>query len=455
MMMKQAIGFVAQAVAGLLPLMLFAGVAGIDKPAQARGQASFPTPKPPKTEGEKAVYQIYQQSQEADRLFSQHKYAEAAAIYESSLNALNKTFKREPALAGYLLPVRKNELTMARKYFHEADNLLKQDAMSALTLTGVWSTMLTHSLEIAGGKAPEGVFVATDANIISFAYRDIHAVELPVPDDKWADVVDKLELAQAKLTAVVNRHPEYQTETIDRSVYPDVTGEKALAEVKQKLAESRAELEKAGPRLQKAVPEGVQHDLDMVTQQIDKMIGQAQAGEFLEAREADMMIGNRAQYLKQLSQRLQSDYQQEGKTLSPDALKPVLAKLDALQAAVDAHAAQNSFPTGQPHDETLEASIRRQIARNTPQARVLKTAMMDAGWEILKNDLGIPTMRRKEGYVLYKLPNEKWARLYRVTYYENYAGGGTYAKANGADTYGFVRWQKAEGAAGGASAGKH
>ena len=412
-------------------------------------QSSYFDPKPPKTESEKAVYQVYRQSLEADRLFGNGKYAEAAALYQTNMAALKQAFRRDPAGEGYLIPVAKPDLAAARKYLEKPSDYIRNNGVSALAYSGLMELMLKHALQITGGKGPEGVFVGTDEDIIQRAYRDVTELNLPVPDDQWSRVVARLEMDAAKIEGVIKRHPDYQTELIDHSTWPDVTGAKAAAEAKQKLAQARPELEKASAKLQTMLPELVQHDLDMTLEDIDKMIAQTRSGEFIPAREADQMIGNRAQYLKALSNRLQMSMKGTDRSLPPNVLDQVVAKINELQAAIDAQAPHNSFPATQGHDATLEAGVRSQLARNMPQAKILRTAMTDAAWEVFKNNIGIPTHRSKAGLVLYKLPGEKWARLYRVVFIEQYAGGGTYAKADGGSQYSSVRWQKVEGSAGG------
>lgn len=418
--------------------------AGLICPLTARPQNSYFAPKPPKTEGEKAVYQIYKQSLEADRLFANGNYAEAAGLYQTHRTALSQTFKRDPSGEGYLIPVAKNELGAARKYLPKPSEYIRNNGVSALAYLGLMEVMLTHALQITGGKAPEGVFIGTDEAIIQRAYADAHTLDFPVPDDQWSGVVARLEMDAAKIQGVLKRHPEYQTGLIDRSTWPDVTGDKAEAEAKQKLAQARPELERASAKLEKMLPELVQHDIDMTLEDIDKMIAQTRAGEFIPAREADQMIGNRAQYLKGLTTRLQNGLQGTDKTLPANALAPINAKINELQAAIDAQAPHNSFPAATGHDASLEAGVRSQLARSMPHAKILRTAMTGSTWEVFKNNIGIPSHRSKAGLVLYKTPGEKWARLYRVVFIQQYAGGGTYAQSEGASQYSSVRWQKAD-----------
>ena len=445
--------FPAQAVLGraaaaaILPLLLSAGAVRVVSAASASVPAASFTSEPPKTEEEKAIYQIYKQSLEADRLFGRHEYAKSIPLYEAGLKAMQNIAKRHDASAPtFLFEVHAGELTAALKYSSPDYAKVANLGMDTLTYSGLMKKMLELACQITGHKTDiPDVFLPSTERLVSDAYQEVHETTLPVPDDQWQRVVAKLEMAEAKLAGVLQRNPEYKNDLIDRSSYPDITGEKALAEVQQKLAEARPELEKASARMLKAVPAQIQGDLAETLKQIEKMTVQAKEGALLPAREADLMIGDRAQYLKDLTKRFQNEYAQSGKTLSPEVLQPIIGKLNLLQAAVESRAPQNTFPAGQTHDEVLEASVRRQLAHNVPEAKVLKTAMFDPQWEIIKNDLNIPKLRRKAGWVLYKMPHEKWARLYRVVYSEDYSGGGTYARAEGADQYPFVRWQKVEG----------
>ena len=438
-------------------LTAFTGVALLSLPARgnysARAfaqkttfvQAATFAPKPPKTPREKEIYQIYRQSLEADRLFAQRKYAEAIPIYEKSIAALeNSEMRRSRSEAAYLWPVGAGELATAFKYGDKEYARAQTGGMDALRYISLMRKMLETACQITGRKTDTAdVFLPSDERLVSDAYRAVAETRLPVPDNEWSAVTAKLELATARIEGVLARQPDWKNSEIDHSSYPNLTGSQALAEANRKLAQARAETAQAG-KMQNGLPELAQHDLDMAIEDINKMIAQTQAGEFMVARNADEMVGDREEYLKKMTRLIGADYQQAGKGEMPaGALKPLIVKLDALKAAVDARAPLNSFPPNVSHDAALEASLRRQVAQNDPQAKVLKTAMLDSTWEITKNDLGVPLYRRKSGYLLYKLPQEKWARLYIVTYKEDYAGGGSYTNADGADTYGFVRWQKA------------
>ena len=410
----------------------------------AVAQSSSFAPKLPKTEGEKTVYKIYKQSLEADRLFGQQKYAEAIPIYEAGITALTNIEKRRsPSTPSYQFPIGKGELSAALNYGGVEYSKARNTGLDPLSYSGLMTKMLELCCQITGSKTSVAdVFIPDDERLVSEAYRDVYETHLPVPDNQWAGVVSRLEIATAKIAGVLKRNPELQTGLIDRSSYPNLTGTQALAEANKKLIEARPEMKTAEEKMESEIPELAQHDIDMAIDDINKMISQAKAGDFLPAREADLMVGDRTEYLKTFARLLNADYQQAGKAMPDGAPQPLIAKLDALKAAVNARAPLNSFPLSTPHDAVLEASLRSQVARNNPQARVLKTAMIDSAWEITKNDLGIPLYRRKSGFLLSKLPQEKWARLYRVTFKEDYAGGGRYAEADGADTYGGVRWQK-------------
>ncbi len=424
------------------------GMLGMNgRPTKATAHWSQYMPKPPKTESEKAVYQIYKKSLEADRFFGQKKYDEAAAIYETSIAALkDREMRRSPGQSGYQFPIGGGELPNALKYGGKEYNQAAKQGLDALSYSGLMTKMLEICCQITGRKTSlPDVFLPDDSRLVSDSYREIQETRLPVPNEQWPEVVAKLEIATAKLEGVLKRHPDLKNDLIDKSSFPDVTGAKAIAEANQKLAQARPEMVQTGKAILSELPELVQHDLDMAIGDMDKMIKKIKAGEFIPAREADEMIGDRAVYLQKMKRLLDADYQQSGRQAMPNSvLQPLITKLDALRAAVDARAPLNSFPTNVFHDAGLEASLRKQVAQNDPKARVLKTAMVDSSWEITKNALGVPLYRRKSGYLLYKLPTEKWARLYLVTYQEDYAGGGSYAHADGAGTYGSVRWQKVQ-----------
>lgn len=113
---------------------------------------------------------------------------------------------------------------------------------------------------------------------------------------------------------------------------------------------------------------------------------------------------------------------------------------EKLDAAINKNAPRFSFPINGTHDAAIEAKVRKQM--QAKGATVICTAMDRNSWQIVKNNIGIPLRRNKTGWVLYKLPGEKWARLSTFFYNESYAGGGRYSSSAGASHFLTFRWQK-------------
>lgn len=404
-------------------------------------------PTPPQTEEEQEVYRLYRRSLAADRHFGQQQYRQAANDYLNSLIALQEAFRRDPSGALYLMPVGHDELLTARRFFGADYGPIEKNGIAARFYAELMKAMLVEALQIAGCEAPAcpiSVTVPPDEEIIESAFADMVNISLPAPDGQWEKTIGKLELAALKIEAVLQRSPELHMESVARLSWREATGAQALAEVRQKLADARREAADADARLQRTVPDEVQYDLASALGQIGRMIELTQQGEFLNARDAELLVAGRAQYLEEMAGRWQAAYAQAGRPMPDGLQQPIIAQLDALQAAINAQAPRNAFPADPPRDATLEASVRSQLTRNVPEAQILQTAMSDAAWEITTNERDVPLFRRKGGWVLYQLPGEPWARLYHVLFQEDHVGGGAYKPGEGASSFGLLRWQKAE-----------
>jgi len=119
------------------------------------------------------------------------------------------------------------------------------------------------------------------------------------------------------------------------------------------------------------------------------------------------------------------------------ALQP---SIDSLMAEVDRLAPRWKFPAGSPRDAAIEGYGRSAVAKVYPGAVVKASVMQTAAFSIRKNALGVPLDRNRDGFILYKMPNEKYCRQQSFSYTETYAGGGTYQKPNGA-RLNYIRYQ--------------
>ena len=121
-------------------------------------------------------------------------------------------------------------------------------------------------------------------------------------------------------------------------------------------------------------------------------------------------------------------------------LAPLQPAIDALHAEIDRLAPKYKWPAANAHDAAIEAFGRRQVAQDFPNAAIKATIMQDTAFAIRKNSLGVPLDRTRDGFVLYKLSNEKYCRQQTFEYTEKHMGGGRYQKPPGVDLR-YIRFQ--------------
>lgn len=119
------------------------------------------------------------------------------------------------------------------------------------------------------------------------------------------------------------------------------------------------------------------------------------------------------------------------------ALQP---SIDSLMAEVERLAPRWKFPVGNPRDTAIEGYGRRGIAKIYPGGVIRASVMRDGAFSIRKNALGVPLDRTRDGFILYKMPNEKFCRQQSFSYTETHAGGGTYQKPDGV-RLNYIRYQ--------------
>ncbi|MDT4967339.1 MAG: hypothetical protein QOJ64_2076 [Acidobacteriota bacterium] len=401
--------------------------------------------KLPESDDEKAVYQIYQQGLAADRLFGQKRWDDLIQFLESNADALNKEFHRNSDVQFYGIPIRPTDFATIRRYIGDSD--FKEGSVKAMSYADFLKSVTYHLYELAGKSYRDDEHVANDA------YREIRDISLPVSDDKWVDAIKTLELNILKLETIFARKPALRRGLLDQYA-ENLTGEMALKEGRDKLAEAIPEWQrvqvKLAAREQNAVAEKkkaalseVASDIESIIAELDKMLKAVRADGFIDASKAHIMIAGQAQYLEDRTKFYRQLYAQQNSQMPPDILAPLEAKFNEVQRAIDENAPRFTFPTGLAHDPVVEAIIRRGIMTAIPGARVLEIGFSDAAWIISRNNLGLFTDRYKRGFVLYQMSGESLARLYKIIYSEDYAGGGTFARANGVRNWDYLRWQKA------------
>jgi hypothetical protein len=401
--------------------------------------------KLPETDEEKAVYQIYQQGLAADSLFDQKRWDDLLQFLESNADALNKEFRRNSDVQFYSIRVRPTDFATIRRYLGDSD--FEERSIKAGSYADFLKSVTYHLYELAGKSYRDDEHVANDA------YREIRDISLPVSDNEWRGAIKTLELNLLKLETIFARKPALRRGLLDQYA-ENLTGEMALKEGRDKLAEAQSEWQRVQVKLaareqsaaaekKKAALSEVTSDIESVIAELDKMLKAIQTDGFISASSAHIMIAGQAQYLEDRAKFYRQLYAQQNVQMPPDILAPLEAKFNEVQKAIDENAPRFTFPTGLAHDPVVEAIIRRSIMSTISGVRVLGIGFSDAAWIISRNNLGLITDRYKRGFVLYQMSGENLARLYKIIYSEDYAGGGTFARANGVRNWDYLRWQKA------------
>lgn len=135
---------------------------------------------------------------------------------------------------------------------------------------------------------------------------------------------------------------------------------------------------------------------------------------------------------REMAERYKGQFESVGLSDTSSLLSALDPAIDGLMAEVNRLAPQWKFPAG-PRDAAIEAMARSQVARTYSGAAVRATVMQEAAFKINKNRLGIPLDRYKDGFVLYKVANEKLCRQQSFTYTEVFdaSGGSGYQKPSG------------------------
>lgn len=130
--------------------------------------------------------------------------------------------------------------------------------------------------------------------------------------------------------------------------------------------------------------------------------------------------------------------------ISPKKRQEWLGEIDAVERRcfvplLDkiAAAAKRTLPTYHPTDYAAAATpaeqkLLRAEIEDIAKATVFKVALKGP-WTILKNDYGIPNVRRRYGIVWLKWPDsdDGFCRFYYVNLVQDYSGGGTYGPSHG------------------------
>ncbi len=178
--------------------------------------------------------------------------------------------------------------------------------------------------------------------------------------------------------------------------------------------------------------------LGLVIRQIDQMRGDLERQEgYLRIDETMLRqaLWDRQALSKDLSTRYAGIFAAAGIEGGPD-LAPLDGAIAALFTEIERLAPRWTFPSG--GRDGSEALARKQVRASVAGAEVKKTVMTDTQWKIVKNALGVPLHRTKDGAVLYKVRGEKLCRQQAFTYSETFEGRG-YQKSDEV-TLNYVRY---------------
>lgn len=121
------------------------------------------------------------------------------------------------------------------------------------------------------------------------------------------------------------------------------------------------------------------------------------------------------------------------KTTSMDAdeRQKIYALLDEMAALANKKLPANiPGPEMFAHGTEQEKTMMKGKITGIEELKIHKIGLQDQNWKIDKGDDGIPTGRRKWGYVWYKkdpkLVDYPWCRVFEMYIYQPYTGGGTY-----------------------------
>lgn len=130
-----------------------------------------------------------------------------------------------------------------------------------------------------------------------------------------------------------------------------------------------------------------------------------------------------------------------GAEFPSDLLAPFDTAVDSLWGEVDRLAPTFSFDAKVFHDTKAESGAKKALVAFATKAKVQKSAMLFADWDVAKNEYDLPTERYRTGAVMYKDADSKWCQYRSFTAHSTYMGGGRYA-ATYKYTFGGVRYQQ-------------
>jgi len=385
--------------------------------------------------------------EEGDSLFNDKKYAEAATVLAAAHELYLRAQRRDPEAGRYDVSLKAGRFPALRYYGYGfgSNASLGEDAAGAVKGTSaglhVAETIMWMDAAILSGadKFPfsggsdeppmQDMSEETLDRTVSDAAEPVYRLKLPVPDREWRDVVLWSRRAQLLIDFALQKYPQWKTGTPDWAQYnfdSKHTGNDALAVVKAKLAKGEPEYAKVVADAKNAAPRGAEDWIGYKIEDLDKAIASVKQDGWIEWNMArDLYITK--DYTSQIRSSVAKMYAAEGKQMPSDALKPLEEKAAELKSAMEQSAAKRKFPTGKPHNPTIEAKAAASIKARFPGATILKTSLDSSDWTITKNELDIPKYRSMGVLVLAQIPGQKLPWLFFGYLRQSYAGGGTYS----------------------------
>jgi hypothetical protein len=385
-------------------------------------------------------------SEEGDKLFNQKQYAEAATTLAAAHELYERGNRRQPDAARMDISIKPGQFPALRYYGYGfgSNPSLSETPAGAITgsVAGLQSAMgdMWQDAAILGGmdKFPRAAF--SDAPLVEVSeeelnslaetlYGPVSRLKLPVPDREWRDVVLWSRRAQLVIEYILQKYPQWKTGTRQWGSFGGSfqhTGNEFLADIKAKLAEAEPEYAKIVSDAKNAAPKGAKDWIGYKIEDIDKAIASVKKAGWVEWTLArDLYITK--DYVSDIRKSVAKMYANDGKEMPADALKPLEDKVAALKSAMNEGATKWKFPTGKPHNATIEAKAAASVKSRFPGATILKTGMDGSEWIITKNDLGIPRYRSLGVLVLAKIPGQSSPWLVFGYFRQTYTGGGTYS----------------------------
>jgi hypothetical protein len=280
-------------------------------------------------------------------------------------------------------------------------------------------------------------------SVMESVYGPVSGFKLPVHDDEWRDVVLWSRRAQLMVEYGLQKYPQWKTGTREWSRDNNKlqhTGNEALADIKAKLAEAEPEYAKLASDFKNAAPQRVKDWIALIIEDLDKAIAGAKKSGWVEYPLArDVFITK--DYIAEKKKNIAPMYVEEGKPMPADAMKPIEDKIAALKSAMNEGATKWQFPSGKPHNATIEAKAAASVKARFQGATILKTGMDSSEWIITKNDLDIPKYRSLGVLVLAKIPGQSSPWLIFGFFRQTYTGGGTYSSGGTFEAPASVRIQ--------------